>query len=688
MIRQISFTQGVLVCFAYVVTARLGLEFHSINGVAALIWPPTAIAFASCLIFGLRVWPAILIGGTLINLFSGLPVLAIAGMAVANSIEPLIAWAFCVRGPWGDSEFDRSLHRRSDAIRLIVGAGILSTLASATIGVGSLWMTGAVSTERFENAWMQWWAGNVLANLAITPLILVFSRREPLKRFSFESSSLIEKVAFVSLLLGMSILTFGNFSFIDKVIGFKGVYILSPLTLWGAMRFGQRGAALATFTFAVTATYFLADGIGPFAKSSGTASLLHLLVFVVIFAIKALFVGSVVTERETERENLQKRELEVSLAKHAADAANLAKSAFLANMSHEIRTPLGAVIGFSDLVVDPEIPVAEKQNYVAAIRRNGALVSSLINDILDLSKIEAGKMEANLRPTPLSEILTDTKTLLNLQAQEKGITLNITSLTSLPEVIETDALRLRQILINIIGNAIKFTERGSVDVTIRHEDGRLAFTVKDSGKGIRPEDARRLFAPFSQVDNSSKRKHGGAGLGLILSKRLANLLGGDVVLAHSDPTQGSTFLITINPGSIDSSAIVPTQSKSGPAKTAERLDGLRVLLTDDAPDNQLLVSRLLKLAGAEVDIASNGREAVEKALAREYDVLLMDLQMPVMDGYEATRELRNHGYPGTIIALTAHALKEERERCMVSGFDDHLSKPINRSSLVHRLAEI
>jgi len=392
-------------------------------------------------------------------------------------------------------------------------------------------------------------------------------------------------------------------------------------------------------------------------------------------------------ESMNERERTSKDLLD---AKEAAEAANMAKSAFLANMSHEIRTPLGAVLGFSDLVIDPNVKPSEKANFLAAVKRNGELLSNIINDILDLSKIEAGKMQIVKQEVSLMEVLTDTKTLLDLQASDKGIGLNVSIDEDVPEKIKTDPLRLRQILINIVGNAIKFTAKGSVDVRIRPvmsgTRSLLAFTVTDTGTGIRPDQVNKLFAPFSQADVSTKRKYGGTGLGLVLSKRFANLLGGDVVLTESTPDKGSTFTITIDPG--------PAQSVVGDAAKAKlaemqksglRLDGIKVLLAEDSVDNQTLVTRFLKLAGASVDVASDGREATQKAKNDHYDVLLMDLQMPVMDGYEATAQLRREGYRGKIVALTAHALSEERERCLKSGFDDHISKPVNRELLIERV---
>ncbi len=383
-------------------------------------------------------------------------------------------------------------------------------------------------------------------------------------------------------------------------------------------------------------------------------------------------------------------ESELKQAKESADVASSTKSAFLANMSHEIRTPLGAILSFSELMIGQEMSSDERVRGAEVIRRNGSLLSNIINDILDLSKVEAGKLDIEKVAVHFDEIVNEVKSLLNLKATEKGIRFLVTADGAIPDVIYTDPLRLRQILLNIVGNAIKFTQRGSVEIKISllPIDGvmQLRFLVKDTGKGIKPEHAKNLFKPFSQEDVSTTRKYGGTGLGLVLSKKLANSLGGDVVLLESIPDVGSTFSITISPG--DLKKVLFQNFETAPIDATVTKDEipdfshLNILLVDDSLDNQLIVTHLLKRTGIKIDSANNGREGVDKALANSYDMVLMDLQMPILDGYGALEELKKMNYDKPIIALTAHAMKEERVRCLESGFSDHVSKPVDRQVLI------
>jgi signal transduction histidine kinase/BarA-like signal transduction histidine kinase len=377
---------------------------------------------------------------------------------------------------------------------------------------------------------------------------------------------------------------------------------------------------------------------------------------------------------------------QLAQAKEAAEEANRTKSVFLANVSHEIRTPLGAMVGFCELLREPRLSDEDRIAYADIISRNGRELTSLIDDILDLSKVEAGCLDIARRPVSLATLLGDVAQSLSLRAREKGIELELHMQADVPDTIMTDPMRLRQILVNIIGNAVKFTERGGVVVDVRLEGGRLiAIEVRDSGIGIPAAAQGRLFRAFSQADEATSRRFGGTGLGLQLSRRLAQLLGGDVTLVKSEVGRGSSFVVTIDPGDF---SMTPTDER--PPCKAEAghgsLQGLRVLLAEDAPDNQYLISYLLKKNGAYVDVVDNGSEAVRQVLSADYDIVLMDIQMPVLDGFDATRELRRRGFDRPIIALTAHAMREEREECMRAGCTDHLSKPIDSERLIETVA--
>ena len=376
-----------------------------------------------------------------------------------------------------------------------------------------------------------------------------------------------------------------------------------------------------------------------------------------------------------------------------AESANLARGQLLANVSHEIRTPLGAIIGFTELLKQPETTGEERREYFDILERNSANLLRLIDDILDLSKVEAGKIALERRIVGLPEILLDVQKLMSIKAIEKGLSLTVSSISTIPDRIEIDSLRLRQILVNLIGNAVKFTDHGTIKVAVSYEGSFLKVTVIDTGIGISTEQAARLFQMFSQSDPSMTRTHGGTGLGLVLSKRLAQALGGDLNLTWSTVGLGSAFTVVVLAPAVEHSVRIDlkpsTVSKEvSPVIETKRkiLDSLRVLVVDDSEDNRTLVSIYLRGVGAEVQTATNGEDGVKAALSNSPDVILMDVQMPVLDGREATRALRASGFSKPIIALTAHAMREERDRCLEAGCNDYLTKPIDKSALIEVLA--
>ncbi|MCE5269037.1 MAG: response regulator [Planctomycetaceae bacterium] len=413
-------------------------------------------------------------------------------------------------------------------------------------------------------------------------------------------------------------------------------------------------------------------------------------------------------ELRSYAEALRATNIALEKSRLLAEAASRAKSEFLANMSHEIRTPMTAILGYADLVAEGSQDPAVVADAAETIRRNGVYLLDIINNILDLSKIEAQKLQAEPVACSPAGIVADVASLMRLRADAKHLSLSVEFDGSIPATIRTDPVRLRQILINLIGNAIKFTDAGGVRIVTRvqtADDRRplLQFDVIDTGIGMTERQLAQLFRPFSQGDTSTSRRFGGSGLGLSISKRLAQLLGGDIQV-RSAPGRGTTFSATIEPGPIDGTLVTIAgdrrSQENGSDKCAPppmpRLSG-PVLLVEDGPDNRRLVAFLLRKAGAEVTLAENGEEAIaaisnaamvgNPSPQPPFDVILMDMQMPVLDGYAATRQLRSMGYQGPIIALTAHAMTQDRQKCLDAGCNDYLPKPIDRRKLLEIVAQ-
>jgi signal transduction histidine kinase/DNA-binding response OmpR family regulator len=390
--------------------------------------------------------------------------------------------------------------------------------------------------------------------------------------------------------------------------------------------------------------------------------------------------------------------------------ANNAKSDFLANMSHEIRTPMTAIIGFSENLLDPNITESDKLNATNTIRRNSMHLLKIINDILDISKIEAGKLELDPMECSPCQIVADAASLMRVPAAAKNLGFKVEFLGPIPEKVRTDPTRFRQVLINLIDNAVKFTKAGDIRVVMGFDPGKkqnptsghhLNFQVIDSGIGMSPEQVNKIFNPFTQADETMTRRFGGTGLGLTISKRLIELLGGEIKV-ESEPDRGTSFLFSIGVEPVDDAEMLPAPTEAdfgfSPErnKTKAELPKLncRILLAEDGQDNQRLITYVLKKAGAEVVVAENGQEAVDiimNAIRNNtgpddrrppFDVVLMDMQMPVLDGYTATKLLREKGYAHPILALTAHAMERDRQRCIDAGCDEYATKPIDRLSLI------
>ncbi len=401
---------------------------------------------------------------------------------------------------------------------------------------------------------------------------------------------------------------------------------------------------------------------------------------------------------QEEIEHRTRIQTELVQAKERAEAASRAKSSFLANMSHEIRTPLNAILGFADLLRcdSDRNDEAERQDFLDTIHHSGEHLLTLVNDILDLTKIEAGQMDYEQMRFSPHQIIAEVMSFMRVRAQEKGLALDYHWYGAIPETITSDPARFRQLLLNLMGNAIKFTERGAVQAVARLDVDRAELTVDiiDTGIGIPAGVCETIFKPFTQADSSVTRRFGGTGLGLSISRHIAAGLGGRITV-QSEVGKGSTFSAMIATGPLEGIRLLEhpvsdilTSARSEPTPQRIRLDGRSILVVDDGETNRKLIRLVLSRAGASVRLAENGLEAVMIGREEDFDLILMDMQMPLMDGYTAATRLREGGCTRPIVALTAHAMRGDAERCLAAGCSDYLTKPINPEKLIEKIAQI
>ena len=459
-------------------------------------------------------------------------------------------------------------------------------------------------------------------------------------------------------------------------------FLIFPVALIAAYRLGARGAALASLIVAVIALPIAMAGgsprfnaiLGPIAQAR------TIQVFVLVLFYTCLAGGLALAQQDRLKRLLVRREQLTRLARGRALAATEAKTEFLATMSHEIRTPLNSVLGFAQLLAAREDLPPDARRQVNLIDSAGAALLTVVNDILDFSRVEAGQIELLPQPTSAADLLRDTVAIMAPEARAKGLTLDLEIVDPVGGLHDLDADRLRQVLINLLNNAVKFTEEGRIDARLVIEPGdledRLRFEVIDTGVGIELDKQALLFQRFSQADGSVSRLHGGAGLGLAICRALIDVMGGKIGV-DSVPGRGSCFWIELSAPTAE--ALAPPERPKASAPGAAK-----ILIVDDHPINLEIGQALLTLVGCEVDLAENGRQAVERAQTGDYDVILMDIHMPQMDGLQATRAIK--ALPGRagripIIAMSADALPRQVERCYAAGMVDHIAKPIQREVL-------
>ena len=524
------------VAIAYFLAAKLGLTLATVGETVTLVWPPSGVAVAAMLLRGRRVWPGVVLGAFLANATTGAPLTVALFAAVGNPLEALTAIALLGLV----KDFDHHLQRVRDVLALTFLGVIIPPVVGASIGVAGLSFSGVIAPNAVAGAWLTWWGGDALGILVGAPLILAWWRRP---RRGVRTARIIEAAALVAITAAGSFLIFGGL--LSGRVTAPLLYFAFPLLLWAAFSFEQRGAATGSAVIAALAVWWTSQGAGPFARETLGLSLAHLDSFMGVATLTSLTLAAIVHERRRADRERAESFVRERIARRDAESASSAKTDFLAVMSHELRTPLNAIIGYVSLLADGiPGPVNDAQRaQLSRVKASSMHLLALIEQILSLSRIEAGQDDLHLARVDVRTIVTDATALVEPLLVAKGLVLEV-ELPTEPHVFETDVTKLRQILLNLLTNAGKFTARGCVRCHV-HADGKaIVIGVSDTGRGITPEDLPHVFDVFWQGGRFEHDRPEGAGLGLSVSRRLAQLLGGDITVA-STAGEGSTFTLRL-----------------------------------------------------------------------------------------------------------------------------------------------
>jgi len=504
----------ILLATIYTIAARAGLLLDAIAGFATLVWAPTGIAIAALLLFGFRLWPAILVGAFVANVLTGASLLAALGIACGNTLEAVVATTILARTPG----FRFGLDRLEDVARFIIVAAVLSTTISATVGVSTLLLADTITSSQIAVTWRAWWLGDLVGALVVAPLLLVWLSQRSL---ASQRDQIAEALVLLLALISVCVYIFGGETLSRDSP--EQTYLVFPALIFAAVRFGQRGAVTAVFVTTVAAVWGTASGHGPFARPVLNQGLFALQTFMAVATATFLVLGASVAEQRRTEDWLRR-------ARELAEAANHAKSDFLAVMSHELRTPLNAISGYVDLL-DMQLagPVTDTQrNYLSRIQSSQRHLHSLLEDVLGFARLETGRLALSPQPVIVYDAIVTLESMLQVEMQKKRLTFD-TRVADSRLVALADPDKLRQILLNLVANGVKFTpEGGRITVGAERKENRIRLWVTDTGIGIPSDQLENVFEPFFQLDHGPKRKYPGMGLGLAIARDLARAMNGEL----------------------------------------------------------------------------------------------------------------------------------------------------------------
>jgi signal transduction histidine kinase len=647
------------IALLYFIVAKLSLRLAFVNASASSIWPATGIALAALLLLGYRIWPAIFAGAFLVNILTTGNFLTSLCLATGNTLEAVCAAWLISRLAGGVRAFDHA----QDVFKFALSA-VFSSLISPTIGVTCLTMAGFADWANYQAIFLTWWMADAIGALVVTPLIVLWNQE---RRWTFDPKRDVEVALLLLCLIFIAQIVFGGW-FPISAANYPISFLCGPVVIWAAFRLSQRETATGIFILTAIATWGTLHGSGPFVMKTADQSLLIMNTSTAVLTVTALALAAAMSERRRAEAAIEKQ-------KAAIEVANKTKDTFLAMLSHELRTPLTPVLAALDSLEAAGLNSEESKASLAMIRRNVELESQLIDDLLDLTRIAKDKLQLHFVEMDVHDAISNVAEICKTEARARNIQVHL-NLRAGAHFISGDTAKFQQIIWNLLKNAIKFTSDGG-EITINSsnpEPHTLTIAVRDNGIGMDREIMERIFDPFEQGEQSLQRRFGGLGLGLAISKSLAQAHGGTLVALSEGRGYGSTFTLTLN----TISPPQPRTAQATPASVSPR--AFRILLVDDHQDTCSALERLLVRRGHLVAATHNVRSAMEAAGRNQFDLLISDIALPDGTGMELMACLRAiSGLRG--IAISGFGMNGDIEKSLRAGFSEHLVKPVKLERL-------